>query len=115
MRDREEGDILPELRSEGRLDDGVGLVVDRGRRLVKDEQLALAHDRASEREDLALADGEVRATTGDLAVERDARLVGLALQAEETGGAERVVEHRIVVLAEGIEVLAEGAAEQLGL
>ena len=64
---------------------------------------------------MALADGEVRATTGDFAVERDARLVGLALQAEETGGAERVVEYGVIVLAERIEVMAECAAEQLGL
>ena len=62
-----------------------------------------------------MADGEVRATTGDLAVERDAGLVPLALEAEEAGGAERVVEESVVVLAEGIQVLAEGAAEQLGL
>ena len=84
-------------------------------RLVEDEELALTYDRAGQREDLALADRQVAATARDLGVERDAALVVFALEGEEAGGAERVVEDGVVVLPEGVEILAEGTAEELGL
>lgn len=130
--------VLVELCAEGRLDDAVRLIIchttttcqyparatlanetealtDGGRRLVEDQELAPPDDGAREREDLPLADGQVRTAARDLAVERDARVVALVLQVEEACGAERVVEHRVVVLREGVEVLAERSAEKLGL
>ena len=82
-------------------------------RLIEDEELALAHDRTRQRENLALADRQVAAAARDLGVERDAALVHLALQREQACSAERVVQDSIVVLREGVEVLAERAAEQL--
>ena len=85
------------------------------RTFVENQQLALAHNRPREREDLALADGQVAASTGDGRVERDPTLVRLALKRKQARGAQRVVEHDVVVEREGIEVLAERATEELGL
>lgn len=62
-----------------------------------------------------MANGEVAAAAGDLAVERDAAFVVFALEGEEAGGAERVVEDGVVVLPEGVEILAEGTAQELRL
>lgn len=70
--------------------------------LVENQQLALPHDCTREREDLALADRQVAAAARDLAVERQAALVCLILQREKAGGAEGVVEDRVVVLGEGV-------------
>ena len=96
------------LRQVRRLTDG-------GRRLVQDEQLTPAHDRAREGEDLALADGQVRAASRDLAVECDSGLVILVLQAEQAGGTERVIQDCVIVLREGVEVLAQRATQELRL
>jgi hypothetical protein len=118
VRDREDGDVRRELAAERRLDHRVRLVVDRGRRLVEDEHLALAHERAREREDLALAHGQVPAAARDRAVEPERRgaVRGLVrLQREQARGAQRVVERRVVALSERIQVLAQRAAEQLRL
>ena len=116
VRDRQKRHVLAQLRPERLLDDRVRLVIcaliskklisslgrialtDRRRRLVQNKQLAPAHDRAREREDLALADGQVRAAARDLGVERDARVVRLVLQVEEPRGAERGVQDRVGVL-----------------
>lgn len=87
----------------------------RVRTFVENQQLALAHNRPREREDLALADGQVAASARDRRVERDPALVRLALEREQARGAQRVVEHDVVVEREGVEVLAEGATEELGL
>ena len=84
-------------------------------RLVEDEQLAPAHNRTRKRKDLPLPDRQVRAPARNLAVERDPRLVRLALDREQARGAERIVQHRVVVLPEGVKVLAECASEQLRL
>ena len=105
-----------------------GARTDSGRSLVQDEQLALPRDRPCEREDLPLPDGQVAPAARDRRVERDAacaracagvlrfaRALTFALEREEPGGAERVVEHCVVELGEGVEVLAEGAAEELRL
>ena len=81
------------------------------RTFIENEELALAHDRSCQCKDLALADGEVTTTARDLGVERDASLVGLALQREQTRGTQRVVKNGIVVQRERIEVLTERAAE----
>ena len=115
MSDREERNVLPKLCSERCLDDGVGLVVDCRRRLVEDEQLAPAHDRPRKREDLALPYRQVRPAACDLAVKRDPRFIAFVLEVEETGRAKRVVQHRIVMLREGVEVLAERPAQQFRL
>ena len=82
-------------------------------RLIEDEELALAHDRTRQRENLALANRQVAASARDLGVERDAALVRLALQREQACGAEGVIQDGVVVLREGVEVLPERAAEQL--
>ena len=111
MRNREKRHVLSEPLSQRRLDDSVRLIVDRTRRLVQNEQLALADDRTRKRENLTLANGEVAAATRDGAVERDAAFVGFVLQREEAGGTQRVVERRVVVLGERVQVLAECAAE----
>ena len=101
-----------------------GARTDSGRSLVQDEQLALPRDRPCEREDLPLPDGQVAPAARDRRVERDAGracarasvlLFALALEREEPGGAERVVEDCVVELGEGVEVLAKGAAKELGL
>ena len=82
-----------------------------GRTFIENEELALAHDRTRQRENLALADRQVAAAARDLGVERDPSLVGLALQREQTRGTQRVVKNGIVVQRERIEVLTERAAE----
>ena len=96
---------------------------DRGRRLVEDEQFALAEHRARERDDLPLADGHVPAPARDLRVEPEPER-GRALvrgrtrvwcEGEEAGGAEGRVQGRVGVRAERVEVLAERAGEELGL
>jgi hypothetical protein len=110
VRDDDDGHVARELTAERRLDDCVRLVVNRRRRLVEDEQLALPHERARKRDDLALPDRQVPAAARDRAVEpeRRARLLGgVRLQREEARGAERVVQRRVVVPAEWIEVLAQ--------
>ena len=91
MRDRQQCNILSKLGTKRLLDDRVRLIVwspsdpsqqlhlalkrmtltNGRRRLVKDEELASAHDRPRERKDLALSHGQVRPTARDLAVERD--------------------------------------------
>jgi hypothetical protein len=110
VRDDDDGHVARELTAERRLDDCVRLVVNRRRRLVEDEQLALPHERARKRDDLALPDRQVPAAARDRAVEpeRRARLLGgVRLQREEARGAERIVQRRVVVPAEWIEVLAQ--------
>lgn len=87
----------------------------RTRTFVENEQLAPPHDRARERKDLPLPYGQVRATPRDLRVERYARRVALVLQVEEPGGAQGVVEDRVGVFGERVEVLAERVAEKLRL
>lgn len=87
----------------------------RTRTFVENEQLAPPHDRAREREDLPLPDGQVRAAPRDLRVERDSRRVALGLQVEQPGGAQGVVEDRVGVLGERVEVLAERPAEEFRL
>ena len=91
MRDRQQCNILSKLGTKRLLDDRVRLIVwspsdpsqqlhlaskrltltNGRRRLVKDEQLAPAHNRTRECEDLALSHGQVRPTACDLAIERD--------------------------------------------
>jgi hypothetical protein len=52
MRDSDDRDVPLEFGTERRLNDRVGLIVDRRRRLVEQQQLALAHDRPRQRDDL---------------------------------------------------------------
>ena len=88
---------------------------DRGRRLVEDEQFALAEHRARERDYLPLADGHVPAPTRDLRVEPEPERgrTWAWREGEEAGGAEGRVQGRVGVRAERVEVLAESAASVL--
>jgi hypothetical protein len=53
VRDRDHRHVPLELRPQRGLDDRIRLVVDRGRRLVENEQLALPHDGSRQGDDLA--------------------------------------------------------------
>ena len=64
---------------------------------------------------MALPDRQVRPSASNLAVKRDPRVVAFVLEVEETGGAKRLVQHRVVVLREGVEVLTKCTAQQLRL
>lgn len=87
----------------------------RTRTFVENEQLAPPHDRAREREDLPLPDGQVCAAPRDLRVERYARRVALVLQVEEPGGAQGVIEDGVEVFGERVDVLAERPTEEFRL
>lgn len=82
---------------------------------IENQQLAPPHDSPSESQDLPLPHRQVRTSSCDLCVERDARLVVLVLQIEQPGGAQGAVEDGVIVLRERVEVLAKGAAEKLWL
>ena len=41
--------------------------------------------------------------------------MGALLESEESGGAKGIVEDRVVVFPEGVEVLTEGPTQQFGL
>ena len=88
---------------------------DSRRRLVEDEQLALAHDGSRKRNDLPLSNGQVAASTGDLSVERDPIFVRELLKREEASGTECIVQRRVIILAEHIEIVSERSAKELGL
>ena len=62
-----------------------------------------------------MPDRQVRPSASNLAVKRDPRVVTFVLEVEETGGAKRLVQHRVVVLREGVEVLTKCTAQQLRL
>jgi hypothetical protein len=113
MGNRDDRHVGLQLGAKRRLDDCVRLVVDRRGSLVEHEQFALPHDRTRERDDLPLADGQIPAARRDHAVQREPVLVRLALEREEARGAERIVQLRVVVLPEHVEVLPERPTEQL--
>ena len=62
-----------------------GTRTDGRRSLVQDQQLASPHNRPSERKNLTLPHGQVRAASGDFGIERDACLVAFFLEVEEAG------------------------------
>ena len=68
-------------------------LTDRRGSLVEDEQLAPPQDGPSERKDLPLAYRQVRTSSRNVAVQRYAPRVRIALKAEQSGGTEGVVEH----------------------
>jgi hypothetical protein len=107
--------ISLQLRPERRLDHRVRLVIDRGRRLVQDQQLTLSHDRSSQCNDLPLPDGQVPAAGRDLTVERQPALVCLRLECEQAGRAQGVIQLGVIVLAEHVQVLAERPGQELRL
>ena len=78
MCDGEQCHVAAQLISQRLLDDRIRLIVDRGRRLIKDEQLAAAHESTSKCENLPLTDGEVATSARDLRVKRDA-IVGVVV------------------------------------
>ena len=51
-----------------------------GRTFVEDQQLAPPYDSPSKRDDLALADRQVAATSGNIGIKRDTRIAALFLQ-----------------------------------
>ena len=75
-------------------------------RLIQDQQLALADDRAGEGDDLPLSYRQVPTTTSNLGVQGEPALISEALEREQSGGAERIVQHGVVVLSEDVQVLA---------
>jgi hypothetical protein len=100
------------------LNDSVRFVIDGGRGLVKNEQLALTHEGTSKGEDLTLANGEIAATACDGAVECQAGCCLLSimfLQCEKAGGAKRFVQDDIIMLPEWIQILSQGPTQKLGL
>ena len=62
-----------------------------------------------------MADRQVATAAGNLRVQGQPVLVRKALQRKQAGGAQCVIECRVLVLAEDIEVLAKSATEQLRL
>ena len=133
MGDGDHRHVGPELRAQRRLNYGVGLIVwvvllahysttaprarhtDGRRRLVEDKQLALTHDRARERDNLSLSDRQVGACACDRGVEREPVLVRRALEGEQSRRTQRVVQDCVVVLPEHVQVVPQGAAQQLRL
>jgi hypothetical protein len=104
-----------QLRPKRRLDHRVRLVVDCGRRLVQDQQLALSHNRTSQCNDLPLPDGQVPAAGRNLAVERQPALVCLRLEREQAGRTQGVVQLDVIVLAEHVQVPPKCPGQQFRL
>ena len=86
-----------------------------GRTFIENEELALAHDRAGERDDLSLPNGKITAAARDLGVECDPVFIRKLLKREEPSGAQSIVERCVIVLAEHVQVVPKGAAEQFRL
>jgi hypothetical protein len=105
--------ISLQLRPERRLDHRIRLVIDRGRRLVQDQQLTLSHDRSSQCNDLPLPDGQVPAAGRDLTVERQPALVCLRLECKQASRTQGVVQLDVVVIAEHVQVLPERPGQEL--
>jgi hypothetical protein len=61
-----------------------------------------------------LTSTKVTASGRDLAVEREPVLVRVRLERKQSGRAQRIVQLRVVVLPEHVQVLPECAADQLG-
>ena len=103
------------MLSKPKLTDRICPHTDRRRRFVKNEQLALPHDCAREGNDLALTNREITSTTRDSTVKRQTPLVSLSLQREETSRMKSLVQRRVVMLREWVEVLAQSTREELRL
>lgn len=83
MSDSDDRHTALQLRPQRRLDNRVRLVVNRRRRFVEHEQLALADDRSGERDDLTLPDRQISTTGSNLAIKRQAVLTRLGLEREQ--------------------------------
>lgn len=79
---------------------------------IQDQKFAVPHNRAGQSDDLALADRQIVAAAGDLAIQGETRLVCFALERKKAGCAERVVQREVVVLVEGVQVASERAYVQ---
>lgn len=109
--------LAAEAGDDRSLDFLIGFEVDGRCGLVADDDLRVADECSRQGEELALAEREVEAFVFDGRVEVDAAgLVGdVLLVADKIGLAQSVPQGEILMLVEGIQVAADGAAEESGV
>jgi hypothetical protein len=64
---------------------------------------------------LTLAMGEVRSPGFNLTVQCDSGRICIALKPEQSGRTERIIQDRVFVLAEGVQVFAHAARQKIGV
>ena len=95
-----------ELRAQRRLDELVGLEVDRGGGLVEHEHAGALEQRARHTHELPLPHGEV----ATLLIQRPLQPLGVAVgHGEDAAALERRAQLRVGALVEGVEVVAQAA------
>lgn len=85
------------------------------RTFIQNEQLALSDNCSRQGKDLALANRQVATTTRNGGIKSDTAFVALILQREQSRSTQSIVQNRIIILSEGVQVLPQGTAEKLRL